>query len=140
MREKVHPFVCFKSSDPLTGTLFFFLWEKHNILTNCYFFVLFKIVQASLPSSCIFRPEYPDGVSPLLCSKQHIRSIGRCVTASPPMSCSAPEAQKRHMLEPSSRVGLQRVRRLYINSMLENMVYLGLPRKFLFFIFHLLYF
>lgn len=77
--------------------------EEHHILTNCRFFVQFKVVEASLSPSWIFRAGCPDGAGPLLWSVWHIHSIGTCVTASPPRCCSAPEAEKTHMLEPSSR-------------------------------------
>lgn len=65
----------------------------------------------------------------------HIHSIGTCVTASPPRCCFAAEAHKRHMLEPSSRTGLQRVRRVCSKRVSENTSYLVLARKILIFLF-----
>lgn len=48
-------FACLKASDS-HWYFFFLLWcEEHDIFNNCHFFVLFMIVEASLPPFCIYK-------------------------------------------------------------------------------------
>lgn len=115
---------------------FFCVCQEHSILTNCHFFCRSQDCSGFSPT--LLGKTSWQCQSPLV-TKWHIAPSGGVLEPAQMNSQLVTAAdQRRHILESSSRAGLQRARRVRTNSMPENRAYLGLAVKILYFFFFLL--